>query len=147
MGKKKAYQKPALYWNGGNVILGLICFTAMLALLFLLMVWGNVLFFAYTFSATGTITSCQIEHTSGKFSSGEPSCEATILFITRSGQQIPFTADAGDAQAGGTVAIRYHPYNPQDARIDSLQSDLTIAGFSSGVLFHRHRRFLILAAI
>ncbi len=63
-------------------------------------------------SATGTIIACDF--------GPKGSCDPTIRFTTQAGQQITFQASEGSSsyREGGTVPVKYHLNDPQNARID-----------------------------
>ena len=91
--------------------------------LFLSIVWlgiggfftaQSLLFFPGTFSAPGTVTSCQ-------FYDDDQVCYPTISFVTKSGQKIMVTISSSGSSTyhvGDTLPVRYHPNAPQDARLD-----------------------------
>src|SRR6187551_2989986 len=83
------------------------------------MQWDTVTFLAGSSSTTGTILRCDVTTIHAL---GHPTDAYTsvITFQTQTGQTITFEASSNSTcEAGDSVAVRYHPNNPQDARLDS----------------------------
>jgi Protein of unknown function (DUF3592) len=105
----------------GGCIAALVGIIALAIGFFLLL--DTLRFLPGTVSANGTIVSCKMV----RDSSGSTSCEPTVSFATQAGQPLTFSSSFGSSSysEGETVTVRYHPTNPQDARIDSWVTRIT----------------------
>jgi hypothetical protein len=90
---------------------------------------NDILFLPGALSTNGIIISCQVEHQL----KGGDYCGATISFETRSSEHVTFYDAAGDSKEGDTVMVKYHPNDPQGARIDTLSYYLTLDGIGFGL--------------
>jgi hypothetical protein len=89
---------------------------------------GVLSFLPGTMTTTGAITHCTMVQVPQTGSNGHPDgttedCQPTVSFRTQSGQQITFTSSWGsNYQVGDLLSVRYHPDNPQGARVDDFGS-------------------------
>jgi hypothetical protein len=79
--------------------------------------WDTLRFLPGTVSTTGTIISCEM--VPNPKNRTDP-CYPTVSFQTQAGQQIRFKSSVGSSSyvEGEAVTVKYHPNNPQDARLD-----------------------------
>lgn len=95
------------------------------------MQWNTVIFLPGSLSATGTIIHCDMKTT---LSQGHPGTEPVpvVSFQTQTGQHMVFEASESDSSCfeGDTRNVRYHPNDPQGARLDS-NTWLVFVGISS----------------
>lgn len=87
--------------------------------------FGNQSFLAGSVSTTGQIVSCS--YSSGDadmIAASTNSCQPTITFTTRSGQEITFTSSVSSSSysEGDSITVDYHPEHPADARIGDFIS-------------------------
>lgn len=96
-----------------------------------------------TLSANGTIIHCDysivVQHVNSNVhvnnNNGQSyTCDPTVSFATQSGQRVTITTSSSSStyHAGDAVSVRYHPNDPQDARIDdffTMWGGLLIGGF------------------
>ena len=101
----------------GGCIAALVGIIAVAIGFFLLL--DTLRFLPGTVSANGTIVSCKMVS-----DSGSTSCEPTVSFATQAEQPVTFSSSFGSStfSEGETVTVRYHPTNPQDARIHSWET-------------------------
>lgn len=91
--------------------------------------WNEIEFLPGTATANGRADFCQEVHTYKR-----SYCEATVSFETQAGRSIVFREAVNSVKEGDAVVVRYHPDNPEDARIDHLSNDLIVLGFGLGLL-------------
>lgn len=79
--------------------------------------WNTLRFLPGTVSTQGTIVSC-VESNDAEGSNG---CQPIVSFQTSSGQHMTFQSSVNSTAfaQGDAVAVRYHPNDPGNARIDS----------------------------
>jgi hypothetical protein len=96
--------------------------------------WNTLTFLPGTVSTTGTVIRCDTETTIN--SQGQHTYLFPVVsFQTQSGQHITFEASESDGSCfeGNTATVRYHPNDPQDARLNS-NIWLGFAGFGLGFI-------------
>jgi len=81
-------------------------------------------------STQGTIIQCNTESVSGLNGSRNDAVFPVVRFQTQIGQRITFEASESDGSCleGNTVTVRYHPNNPEDARLNASNEWLWFSG-------------------
>lgn len=79
--------------------------------------WDTLRFLPGTVSTMGIISYC---YKTGNSLYRETYCYPTVSFQTLAGQEVTFESGVGSSEyyEGKTVTVKYHPNNPQDARLD-----------------------------
>lgn len=92
--------------------------------------WDTLRFLPGTVSTTGTIAYCDMVENP---SSHGTDCYPRVSFQTQAGQQIIFESNVGSNgyYEGEGVTVKYHPNNPQDARLDPGISWMFFISFGS----------------
>lgn len=98
----------------------LILFGVVFGCIGLAVQWNTVMFFPGSISTTGTVIRCDMRTMINQGHSVTESVPV-VSFQTQTGQHLTFEAAGGGSSCfeGDTVTVRYHPNDPQNARLNS----------------------------
>lgn len=97
----------------------LVCIGILILAVGAVLEWNAVQFLPGTVSATGTIIACDTAPPNAPVTQQGGGCAPTVSFQTQTGQQLTFKGSdrSTSYSVGETVAVVYHPNDPQDARL------------------------------